>query len=213
VMLDLIEKISTGICIVVVLSVAGMYAVFGTGSSTPIEAVPKVVFQDVTSASAAPAPRPSTPGAAPAPAPSGPQVDERAIADLLRKQGVAPRGALQARKARVPSNTFEYVQHEANWMKELKVYRSVVLPNPSRQGTRLQLAGGVEDNTLLGKLGFENGDVIELIDERMIDFSEGSSLQFRSLAKDAIEKLRKGDSISVTVTRDRQPVHLMFSLR
>ena len=87
----------------------------------------------------------------------------------------------------------------------------VPLSSPSGK-TRLKIEG-IEENTVLKKLGLENGDTLELVDGEIIEYSEQSSLYLRRLAKDALDKLRNGEAVSITVTRKRVPIQMIFSLQ
>jgi C-terminal processing protease CtpA/Prc len=110
----------------------------------------------------------------------------------------------------IPARSFEYFQHDANWTRELKNYSHAILPSPQGQ-TRLKITG-VKEGTMLNKLGIEDGDVIELIDGQVVEFNQQSALKYRSMYRDALERMRRGEAVTITISRKGEPVNLIFGL-
>jgi len=212
-MLDLLEKISAIFCGVVALGVAVAYGFVGTKSATPSEFLPGVVLEDVPAPTATAGAKggKSAPGPAKAPSAAQRQTDDK-LKKLLQKQGVKVSGPVPRKKAEIPASTFEFVQHPANWMKELKQYQSRIRRGVDGTHTRLEL-GGIGENSLLQKMGFQEGDVLELVDDQILEYGDESAMELRARAKDAMERLRRGDTIGVTISRGGKPTHIEFSVQ
>ncbi|MBN1443378.1 MAG: hypothetical protein JXA90_11775 [Planctomycetes bacterium] len=206
-MLDLVEKIIHGFCLVVVLLVATLYIWFGVTSTTPEELVQPVRSTLI--------PEPARAAEAAMPEKQrelAQKIDEAQIRQKLQTQGVrTASGPIEKRHNTIPPSTFEIIQSEPNWSKQLNMVGSMLLTGAGNQKTRLKITK-IHEHALLRKLGFETGDVIELLDGEITEFNEHSTLRYRSMFKDAVDRLRRGESTSVTITRNGQPVHLVFSL-
>jgi len=200
-MLDLAEKIVAGVGGALIVITLGVYAFIGVPSATSAIFVPEV--KEV-----AQAPPPPAPNGAPQPV----SPEDRAIIDKLREQGlrIADSQPLQKKMHLVPQETFEYISAEANWLPELKkIGRKDI--GTSKGQTRTKLLSIPQDSTLK-KLGFQENDIVELIDGQIIEFNEHSVTRYMELFRAAQKKLRQGQSISITVTRQNRPVHLEFKL-
>lgn len=209
-MIDLFEKICAGFCGLVVIAVGASYVVFGLPSGKPGEFLPEAQSRELPSRK--PPDRPNEPGEKPvAEGPDYWREDDQEIKEQLRKQGVRVANAPVRRLAQtIPNALFEEIDNERNWTKELKKARSMILRSSQGQ-SRLKIEG-MTANCKLRKLGLEDGDVVELVNGQILQFNDSSAMEYRRLAKDAIGELRQGGSVSVTVTRGGQPVHLIFSL-
>jgi len=199
-MLDLAEKIVAGVCgFLVLLTLIGYarFAVPSTKSSEFLPAVEKVVE--------------APPKEGPKPPDQGPSPEEQAILEKLAQQRKPlPGEKLTTEKMRVPEKTFEFISAEANWLPELKKAQSSVMQGSGKK-SRLKIYD-IQESSLLQKLGLKENDVVELIDGQIIEFNETSSTRYLDLFKAATNKLRQGQSVSVTVTRNGHPVNLEFKL-
>lgn len=200
-MLELAEKIVSWVCLALVLVTGGWYFFAGTPSTTPSQFVPGV--KEVT-------PRVPTNGKKGAEEP--PPADEKTLVDELAKQGrkVLPGQRLQRKQNEVPEKLFEEISTEANWMRELNKAASDSL-SVNGKATRKKIYN-IDPDSLFAKLGFKENDVVELVDGQILEFDEGRTTEFFSKWKGALQKLRSGQSVSVTVTRNNQPLHLEFKL-
>jgi C-terminal processing protease CtpA/Prc len=70
----------------------------------------------------------------------------------------------------------------------------------------------VPTHSILNKLGIQKGDVIELIDGEIIEFSDTKTLTYHSLFKEKLRKVREGQPVSITVTRNNRPLQIFFRL-
>jgi len=64
---------------------------------------------------------------------------------------------------------------------------------------------GVRGNSLLGRLGMQNGDVLNRIN--------GLDIGSPDRALEAYSRLRTSDNLQVSVTRNGQPVNIDFHIR
>ncbi|HVR74817.1 MAG TPA: hypothetical protein VMT52_10815, partial [Planctomycetota bacterium] len=103
------------------------------------------------------------------------------------------------------------VSAEANWAQELNKLKSERKKSPNGKEARLKLYN-IEEDSMVRKLGFEENDVIELLDGEIVDFNEQSVYRYREMWKSSLKKLENGEGISVTVTRNGRPIHLQFKL-
>ncbi|MCZ6795631.1 MAG: hypothetical protein O7J95_18660 [Planctomycetota bacterium] len=207
-MLDTVEKICAYFCGFVVLCVGALYLYFGTGSSMPLEFLEPVVITPF------PDQIPAAPVNRGAPAPENPSrvSDPELRKKLSRQIGVRLGGPVPKKQVKVPVQTFEYLQNEANWMRQLDMARSFTEKNPQGEHTRLRI-DGIKPNSLWKKLGFQDNDVIELIDGDILEYRDDLTLQYHKRAREALEKLRSGGTVTVTVSRNRKPEQLIFSLQ
>lgn len=203
-MLDLVEKIVMGVSSLLILATLAWYLLVGFPSTASIEFVRSVEDEPAPRAAAA---SPAAPGTPETPQPVTPQ-DQETIKKLA-EQGVkvpAGQGILKERK-KVPEDLLEFVSKEANYMPEIKRVRGTLLP-----GNKRMKITEVPTNSLLKKFGIQKGDVVELIDGEIIEFSDTSTLAYHSLFKDKIKKVREGQPVSITVTRNNRPLQIFFKL-
>jgi hypothetical protein len=201
-MLDLIEKIGAGVCGLLVVLGGILYFCFTVPSTTPVPFVPKVREE-------APPPPVETPASeTPAAIPAA----DKAIIDKLAEQGikVPSNQPLATKRLTVPKQLFEHVSAEANLIPELKKAKHTII-RTSKGDTRLKIFD-IEPNSILTNLGFQENDTVELIDGEILEFNEESSTQYLRKYHEAMQKLRSGEAISVTVTRNHRPVQLQFKL-
>ena len=201
-MLDLVEKIVMGVASLLILATVGIYFFLGFPSTTSIEFVRGV--EDEPAPAAAATPKSS---GTPEPQPVTPQ-DQETIKKLA-EQGVkvpAGQGIVKERK-KIPEDLLEFASKEANFMPEVKKYKSTILPGSKR----LKLTE-IPQGSLLKKFGIQQGDVIELIDGEIIEFKDDQVLEYHQIFKEKIKKVREGQPISITVTRSNRPLQIIFKL-
>lgn len=198
-MLELIEKFTAGTCLALVALTLAVYLFLGSPGTTSAEFIPSV--QEVRTPPP-PARRTEDP----------PSPEEKAILDQLLLQGrrLAPGQHLATRESQVPVKLFEHVRSKANMLQEVNKAESALLEVAGRP-TRLQLFN-IDQDSAFSKLGLQDNDVIELVDGKILEFRETKSAEFVSLFEDALDRLSRGEEISVTVSRNNQPVHLKFRL-
>ena len=204
-MLDLAERITLGFCaIVLVLTIAPYYFMGGMPSTTSFEFLPGVASAEQPApAKKANAPEP--------PAPITPE--DQALIDKLREQGAPGLVANQAvpkKQNQVPKQLLEYISAEANWVPELKTLKSTLIESKGRP-TRLKIFD-IQPDSLFKKCGLQENDIIELVDGEILEFTDSKSLAYRNMFRAKVEKLRKGEPLTVTVTRGNKPLHRVFKL-
>jgi len=199
-MLDQSEKIVSGICLVLVLATGAVYLFLGAPSTRSAQFVPAV--KEITPQKAL------EPRKADEPVPP----EEKAIVDNLLAQGrkLLPGQRLQKKTSQVPDKLFEEISTEANWLRELNKAASDALSVNGRS-TRRRLHQ-IEQDSFFDKLGFKDNDIVELVDGQILEFSDSSTAKYYGMWESALKKLRSGQSVSVTVTRNNQPLHLEFKL-
>jgi hypothetical protein len=202
-MIDLFEKITVGVCALFFLVTAGVYFFFGLPSPKPLYSIPKVIERPVKSTAAS---RPATPGKV---TPVDPEI-QNIIKQLQQQERPVSAAQVEVKGYEVPQPLFEYLATEANVFGELKKAKSKVFTTKNGN-TRLQVYD-IREQSYLGKLGFQNDDIVELIDGQIVEFNESSSAKYYDLWSQAKRKLRQGEPVSVTVTRRGRPVHLKFQL-
>jgi S1-C subfamily serine protease len=111
----------------------------------------------------------------------------------------------------VPKQLLEYISAEANWLPELKQLKSQPIKNGAGQPTRIKIFD-IQPDSLLKKCGLQENDIIDLVDGEILEFTEANSLAYRNMFRAKVEKLRKGEPLTVTVSRGNKPLHLMFKL-
>jgi hypothetical protein len=202
--LDIIEKISLGICGLIVVLTMGGYYFLGMPTTTSQEFIPGVVSTEspppAAKKSAAEPPPPVTP-------------EDQALIDKLKEQGVPgliPNQGLPRKQNTVPKQLLEHISAEANWVPELKLLKS--MPIKTNAGpTRIKIFD-IQSESILKKCGLQENDIIELVDGEIIEFSDSKSLAYRNILRAKVEKLRKGEPLTITVTRGNKPLHLVFKL-
>jgi hypothetical protein len=206
-MIDIIEKTALGFCALCVLLMLGAYLWLPVPSTGSIYFLPPVTHV------AAPAPEGgASGGSAPAPLSQEDEEEERKILTVLREQErpIVPNQRIERYPYKVPPSLFEHVNNESNWTRELKTAKSKTLKTKNGE-TRLEITQ-IREDSLFRKFGFEESDVIEAIDGKILEFSEASTAEYYTLAHELLDKVRQGEEISVTVTRKNRPVHLQFRL-
>ena len=198
-MLDLVEKITAGACAFLILVTLGVYLFFGAPSTTANEFVPAVEKRQS---------KPQGPKQPGEPIPA----DEQAIVEKLAEQGIKllPGKRLARDEYTVPEKTLEHLSTEANWGPEIRKAQSSLVKVGDKT-TRLKIYD-IEEGSMLQKLGLKENDTIDLIDCNIVEFKPTNTLQYHDMFKSAVKKLRSGETVSVTVTRNNQPVHLEFKL-
>lgn len=210
-MLDLIEKIAHGMCALVVVVVGGLYLWWGTPDTEPEELLPRSIESDI------PHPRSRGPdGDGPTAAATSPSkllAEKRTIMTEVRKNNRSASGARFVHKyLQVQRPTFEYVRNEANWLRQLeRIGREDLPPADKGDFTRMKLTH-MPENSLLRKLGLRTNDTIELIDGERLSIDDSSTVHYRARARELLDKLENGEAVTVTVTRNGQPLHLEFTL-
>ena len=154
-----------------------------------------------------PAPSPVQPDGKPPPPPKDLTQSDKDIVESLKKQNPRFRGSKVTRETyNVPVALFEEVSKSANWTKQLKMARSEAI-----SPTRLKV-DKIAPDSYLRKFGMKDGDIIELVDGEVVEFSEDSSSALYGVFTDKLDKLRDGEAISITVSRRGRPIHLEFQL-
>lgn len=203
-MIDVLEKIVAGICGILVLLTAGLYAFFKLPSTVPTAFLPPVSEEERPVAKPAPATAPPT-------ASVDPQLQALAEKLALQERKVSVK-ELQDNKKRltVPTQTFEHLRAEANWLPSLKTAKSQ--PLMTRNGTTRLRIYDIQPHSLLQKLGFQDDDVIELINGEIVTFDQSNTRKYYDMAEAAIRDLQAGKSINVVVTRKGRLIPLEFRL-
>ena len=101
------------------------------------------------------------------------------------------------------------MEREVNFRREFDKFQSVVLPGADGRNTRLRIFGITEQSLLTSMFGLQDGDIIEFIDGDQIDFEE-SYQEHRQRYSHLMDKLKKGGVISLTLTRNGNPIHMEF---
>ncbi len=159
-------------------------------------------------------PRPVQPGSV-AQEPPRPAVPARLrpVVDKLVEQGVRRQKAelIKTRTYSIPSRTYAYISKPGNWFKELNKAASRTIAGKGGDPTMLELFD-IEEGSRFEMFGVQNGDVVTLIDEDIIEFRDDRYQDHVQLAQRLFDKLDKGEPISFTVLRDGIPVNLEFSV-
>jgi hypothetical protein len=155
-------------------------------------------------------PAPAPPAAGKAAAPTGVTAEDRALIDKLAEQGVkVPEGqGLKRTQLQVPKDTLEYLGAQGNLIPEAKMLESRIITTKNGD-TRLRIFN-FKPGSLIAKLGFHENDTIELVDGQVLEFKETNAAKYTSLLKSALQKISEGKAVSVTISRNNQPVHLEF---
>jgi hypothetical protein len=199
-MIDLVEKIVAGACGLLLLLTFLAYVLIGVPSTSASEFLPATEKVDDAG-----------PKGTPKAADQGPTPEETAILEKLALQRKPLAGErLTTEKRRVPEKTFEYISAQANWLPELNKAKSTPMAGSTKQ-SRCKIFD-IQEGSLLQKLGIKENDVVELIEGQIIEFNDKSSTRYLDLFKGATKKLREGQPISVTITRNGRPVNLEFRL-
>ena len=213
-MIDLFEKICYAFCGLIVLCVASGYLLWGTPSTAPRE------FLEHTRISTT-APKPSKRQIEKAkeagidlPQPPSAQEQQKEAVELgkaLRQQGARFQGRVSHEWATVPADSFEHVGNKSNWQAELNLAKSNILQGRNG-GTRVELTEIKPGSYLRSTVGLEEGDIIELIDGRPIEFDESSTLDGFQYAQELRDRLAAGGEVSLTITRGGKAIHRIFKV-
>lgn len=205
-MIDLMEKIVAAVCGILLLGTVVWYLAFKLPSPSAAAWLPEV-YEEKPPAAADPSPE----------EPERPPVvrpEMQKIAESLQKQTgklIAPQELARTEKTmKVPAQLFEVLEAEANIMPQLKTAKSRPIQTADGE-TRLQIFS-IQPSSFLGKFGFKDNDVIELLDGQIIKFDQTSTREMYTLWDATRQKLRAGGNVSVTVTRDNRPQHINFRL-
>ncbi len=198
-MLNVLEKVVIGVAIVCGIVTLIPYVLMGTPSTQPTALLPTVTLAP------APAPAPVEPGGTPPAEPKVLTQSDKEILDALTAQNPRNRETYD-----VPVPLFEEVSKSANWTKQLKTAKSQALKTANGM-TRLKVYNIAQDS-YLRNFGLEDEDIIELVDGKVVEFSENSSSALYGVFTEKLDKLRDGEAISITVSRGGRPVHLEFKL-
>ena len=204
-MLDLIEKISNGISglLVLLTTIAYGFVFFFDLMPTTRSSIFIQEVHEIPVAPAAAGKPKSTDAVTP---------EDHALIDKLAEQGVkVPEGqGLKRVGLQVPKGTVDYLSAQGNLIPELDLAKSRQIKTKNGE-TRLKIYE-FKPGSLLPKLGFKENDTVELVDGQILEFKATNAVKYTEALKSAIQKLRDGKSVSVTVTRNNQPVHLEFKL-
>jgi hypothetical protein len=205
-LLYLAEKIVIGVAAICLLATVAVYSIIGFPSTASIEFIRGVQDEPAPRAAAAPA---ADAGAAAREAPPAVTPEDQETIRKLGEQGVkVPSGQGIVKESKtIPQELLEFVSKEANYIPEMKRLKRIILPG----NKRLKLTE-IPASSLLKKFGIQQGDVIELIDGEIIEFSDEQVLQYHQLFREKIDKVRQGQPISVTVTRNNRPLQIIFKL-
>jgi hypothetical protein len=209
--LDLFEKISAGVSAAVVVVLGALYLLVPPPPNMPWEFRDRVQWEPSRPSpgpgKVAPAAGGQTPAAPPATGPTDAEIKKQLVELGVRP----PPGSLERRSGKVSRRTLNEIKEKSVWMEELKLARSV--PLRTRKGDRRLKLDWIAENSRLRNWGFEEGDVVDLIDGVSYEFNDQSSAEYYRLFQDKIEKLESGGAVSITISRRGQPLHLEFSLR
>jgi len=209
-MLNILEKVQFGVSTLVILGASGLYAWQGTERSNkefiqPVRITPKA------------APKVSLPAKGGAPAAPAIPPEDKAILDRLKsEQRVNVAGkSLERAQYKIQKDDVSYVKREANYYQELDKAGSEILQGADGKMTRMRLKN-LDEDSLIRKFGIENGDIIEFIDGERVEFkgtpSPADAIEYKKRFDRLIEKIEKGGKISLTITRNGQPMEVGFQL-
>ena len=208
-MLSFLEKFQYGFSVLILLLVGLIPMIAGWFETQSPEFLQVI---EVTHAEVRP--RPEPPGSS-SQAPHRPAVPARLrpVVDKLVEQGVRRQKAeqIKTRTYSIPSRTYAYISKPGNWFKELNKAASRTIAGKGGDPTMLELFD-IEEGSRFEMFGVQNGDVVTLIDEDIIEFRDDRYQDHVQLAQRLFDKLDKGEPISFTVLRDGIPVNLEFSV-
>ncbi len=204
-MIDVFEKIVAGVCGLLVIATVGMYAFFKLPSAGSTEFLPPV-YEEAGRVEKAP------PALVPPATSVDPQFEELAQKLALQdRKASAKELADNRKKLLVPTQTFEHLRARANWLPSLKTAKSQALLTKNGT-TRLRLYD-IQPHSLLTKLGFQDDDVIELINGQIVVFDQSNTRTYYEMAEAALRDLEAGKPISVVVSRKGRLIPLEFRLQ
>ncbi len=210
-MLDKIEKIIYGICGVALLGVSVFYAWRPVPDTHPREFIPDSII------TTAPPKKLTTPkeGSKQTPLTANKRTTEKnKILGKLNKASSRRISAkdIQVKYMQIQKQSFDFIKNETNWLPELKMAGSRVHISKKDFSHSLELTKIKEGSLLRSVVGLESGDTIELINGERWEFTGENTLNYRTQALEMIDKIQAGGSFSLTITRDKVPQHLTFSL-
>lgn len=210
-MIDKIEKICHGLCGLAILVVAVLYFWLPTPDTYPKEFIPTTVVSSIIPEKLK---SPKDPEQKPVTPLTITQEKNKVLAKLRKASSRAMSvKSIEMKYMGIHRQSFDYIKNEANWLPELKMAAKKVITS-KKDGTSqsLQLTRIKEGSLLRSVVGLEAGDTIELINGERWEFSDDKTLNYRAQAMEMIEKIEAGGSISLTITRNKKPQHLTFSL-
>lgn len=139
-----------------------------------------------------------------------PQQDQDIIFKL-EQQGVSRQNArrLEREDRPIPQDVIDYLSHALNWMPELEKAASTIISRKSGDPSMLRLYN-IHEDSILRRLGLEDGDIVALIDGQIPLFNRNRVLEYTQMAWRFINTLDKGDPISMTVLREGKPIQLVY---
>ncbi len=205
-MLNVFEKVVTGIAVFCVIVTLIPYLWLGTPSTRATAFLPKV--REIVNST----PLRKSPEGTPAPPPKVLTQSDKEIVDALKTQIPTFRSSKVKRVPYyVPVALFEEISKAANWTKQLKTAHSEVLKTKNGRPTRRRVFN-IAPDSYLRNFGIQDDDIIELVDGAVEKFSEDSSSALYGVFSEKLSKLRSGEAISLTISRDGRPLHLEFKL-
>ena len=210
-MLDKIEKIIYGICGVALLGVSVFYAWRPVPDTHPREFIPDSII------TTAPPKKLTTPkeGSKQTPLTANKKsLELNGIHAKLQKAspGNIRKTSITVKYMQIQKQSFDFIKNETNWLPELKMAGSRVKISKKDASHSLELTNIKEGSLLRSVVGLESGDTIELINGERWEFTGENTLNYRTQALEMIDKIQAGGSFSLTITRDKVPQHLTFSL-
>jgi len=142
-----------------------------------------------------------------------PAISPRLIAGL-EAQGV-PRymtDELQVERMALSSETTQYLADAWNWFPELTKASSTLVMGGSDRPSMLQLHD-ISRDSILRAIGLNEGDVLVLLDEQVLEFGRRDLFDHSRRMRAAIDTLERGEPVSVTILRNGRPLHLIYESR
>jgi hypothetical protein len=207
-MLNLLEKIQFIVSGVVVLGAIALYIIWPP-QIRPLDTLPDVKITQRAPPKKAAGALLTTKEAKPEIPPADQEILDK-LTKLQNVKGLAGK-SLEHNDCQVDKQTLEYVKREPNWLPELKKAKSEFLRGADGRNTRIKLFD-LEAGSLFKKFGFQEGDVVELIDGEQIDFDAGA-MDHTQRSKRLMEKIENGGKISLTITRGGKPIQLEFKVK
>lgn len=161
--------------------------------------------------STGPAPTVAKPeGRGPRPRP-GWQLPSPELIARLEAQGVPRYLAEQLQVERFPvlPDTAEYLGDSWNWLPELTRASSTLVTGGDDRPSMLQLYD-ISEDSVLREIGLEDGDVLVLLDEQILEFGRRDLFNHSRRMRAALESLERGEPVSVTILRGGRPLHLVY---
>ena len=205
-MLSILEKLQYSLSVLVIIASLGIY--FSQGMARP----PSQILRPMQPVKAPV--RPSAPAktVAGSGAAAASKEDQDILQRLLKEKNLPVAGReLVHDDRKVPKDRLEYMSREANWQPELDKAKHQLLPGADGRMTRLKVYD-IDEESLIKQSGIENGDVIEFIDGKSLDFEKTSAVDYIQHWKQFKEKIQKGGKLTLTITRKGEPIQKSFQL-